>query len=275
MNAQFSRPIIPIIASRVFEDSLTMPVWSRSIWFEFSLLAMFLVPLLLAAISDARTRLIPNLLIEALIVCRFMAAALYWVFLGGDAAAQAYSVHASFVDCLVAATLGIAADVAGAMASGLALLVPVIVLAILAFRARGRASFGGGDAKLIFCVGIWSGVSVGALAVAIGCICAVAHCVLRVLAMRAALDWHRVKRKRTYHGNIWHPSQRRTCSTREADSQGYGLYKAAEFGLGGDFVRESSACRNRLQILKQTFPFAPYLLIGVLVVIGAASAGGI
>lgn len=242
MNCQCSSSAALIVATLVCEGSYTAPIWSRIDWLEMPLFVTLLVLLLLAAIFDARTRLIPNVLIAALIASRLIAAAAYGASLGGDATRNAYPALTSFVEWLPMVMLGMAADALGALAAGLTLLIPVVVLVSLASRVRGQVSFGGGDAKLIFCIGIWYGVSSGAYAVAIGSLCAVVHCVVRGLAVRVALDSHRAKRKRPPFGDQLRSPQASVCDA---------------------------------QILGQTFPFAPYLLAGTLIVAGVVSSGAV
>ena len=71
-----------------------------------------------------------------------------------------------------------------AVASGVALATPALLIGLVCWYAHGRVGVGGGDVKLMFVLGCYVGLWHGMLALAVGCAAGVAYSVTRHLCAR-------------------------------------------------------------------------------------------
>lgn len=99
--------------------------------------------LLVAALTDARGRIIPN-----------------EVVLGGVAAHLAFALAASSPSSVLLTSL----------AGGIALAGPALLVGLAIGHATGQTALGGGDVKLLFLVGLWLGPWRGIVAAGLSCV---------------------------------------------------------------------------------------------------------
>ncbi len=111
-------------------------------------LLAFVSVLLVLSLTDLETYVIPNGTIVAALVIRFAYLAIRF-FQGGMADPT------PFIDALV---------------GGLALAVPVLLLALVMDRVLGRDSLGGGDVKLFFVAGTYFGWAQGLFLIVVSCV---------------------------------------------------------------------------------------------------------
>lgn len=192
---------------------------------------IFCVGVGVAAVVDFKTRRIPNALIAV-----FLTTWAVWHVL-------AFILGANWQQGLFA-TLGVlpkaCASTSGELCGGLLLGGGLLAVALLFEKASGRSSFGGGDIKLLFVVGLYLGCFRGLVCLAVACVVTVA----------LALFFSR-------------------CSNRTEDD----FNKASEeFVQAQDDFSSQSAVEtsteviqeSHLGVLQASAPFAPGVLVGVI-----------
>ncbi len=117
-----------------------------------------------ASLSDVRSRTVPNAVVATLAV---LWVATVWFVPCGTAPGEVGSAFAGVSEG------GVVAVALDGLAGGLAIGVGMLLLALVVETRTGRHSFGGGDIKLLFAVGLFLGLPASLTMLLIACIFAV------------------------------------------------------------------------------------------------------